>query len=61
MRITTTIVEKAVVAIVLPGTILDVVKADMPTRDTDIATEAKEDEEVENEGEGSGGKHKEIL
>lgn len=53
MRVTTTIVKKAVVAIVLPRTILDAVKADVPTGDADIATEAKEDEEVEDEGETS--------
>lgn len=61
MRVTTTIVENAVVAIVLTRTITDAVKPEVPTCDADIATEAKEDKEVENEGEAGGGKHKEVL
>src|SRR5258706_15517232 len=61
MGVTMTIVEKARVATVFTGAILDTVEADVPTRDADIATEAEKDEEVENKGETSGCKHEEIL
>ncbi len=61
MGVTTTVVVKARVAIVLTGAVLDMVEADVPTRGADIATEAEKDEEGENEGETSGCKHKEIL
>jgi len=61
MGVTTTIVEKAVVAIVWTEAVLDAVEAEVPTRDADIATEAEKDKEVENEGETSGCEHPEIL